>query len=71
MLMLIHDKDRHKTNDNKIEYGQTTYTVTGKKWNQQSFRYNFDKYKCIVAILARNVIKVMQNQTNTTKVHHT
>ena len=30
-----------------------------------------DKYKCRVVILALNVVKVMQNQTNTTKVHHT
>jgi len=27
--------------------------------------------KCIVVILAKNVVKVMQNQTNTTEVHHT
>ena len=28
------------------------YTVSGKKWDQQCFRYNFGKYKHIVVILA-------------------
>jgi len=32
---------------------------------------NFDKYKCLVVILAWNVVKVMQNQSNTTKVRRT
>jgi len=47
-----------------MEKCQMTYTQ--RHW---CFRYNFDKYKRIVEILAGNVVKVMWNQTNTTKVH--
>jgi len=39
-----------------------------KKWNQQCFKHKFDKNKYIVVIFARNVAKVMRNQTNTTNI---
>ena len=34
------------------------------------FRHNLDNKKYIVVIFAQNIVKVMRNQTNTTKVRH-
>ena len=50
--------------------GDSTYTVSGKNGTNIMLVYKY-KYKCIVVILARNVIKVMWNWTNTTKVRRT
>jgi len=47
------------------------YTVSGKKWNHYYCRHNLDKQKYIVVIFAQNIVKVMRNQTNTTKVRRT
>jgi len=61
--------DRCDVHGTVAEIMQQLYTRCPK--NGTDFGHNFDKHEYMVVVFARNVTKVMRNQTNTTNVHST